>query len=87
MNDIINAIFELGGGILLLWNVIGLHKDKQIKGVRIIPTSFFMIWGYWNLYFYPSVNCWYSFVGGLIIVLMNTIWVSQMIYYRRKNAI
>lgn len=84
-SDTINALFELGGGIFLFFNVLALYRDKKIHGVRILPTAFFTLWGYWNLYFYPSVNCWLSFVGGCLIVLMNTIWVGQMIYYRKKN--
>ena len=82
MPDLINAVFEMGGGVLLFLNVRGIYRDKEVKGVRILPTSFFMIWGVWNLYFYPAVGCLLSFIGGIVIVTMNTIWVGQMIYYK-----
>ena len=85
MNDILNAIFEMGGGFFILANIMALYKDKEFKGVRIIPTSFFAAWGMWNLYFYPSLGCWWSLWGGVLIVTMNLIWVGQMIYYRRVN--
>lgn len=86
MHDIINGSFEIVAGTLLGINVYKLHKDKKVMGVSVIPTAFFMLCGYWNLYFYPTINCVLSFYGGLLVVLTNTIWVGQMIYYGRKNG-
>ena len=86
MHDTINGTFELIAGILLWINVIQLHKDKKISGVNIIPTAFFALWGYWNLYFYREVNCWHSWIGGIFVVIANTIWVCQMIYYAKKTS-
>ena len=83
--DIINALFELFGGILLWKNVHQLHKDKEIKGVHWSPVMFLAAWGYWNLYYYPSLDQWFSFVAGINIVAANTVWVVQMLYYIRKN--
>ena len=79
--DIINGAFEAFGGALLWLNVYRLWRDKEIKGVSPIPTAFFMLWGYWNLYFYPFYSAWLSFVGGLVIVSANTVWLGQMIWY------
>jgi uncharacterized membrane protein YfcA len=85
--DLINGLFELGGGILLTLNCLRLYKDKALRGVSPLPTVFFTSWGFWNLYFYPSVNAWYSFYGGLLIVVINCFWLGQIIFYsRRKNA-
>lgn len=84
MSDIINGIFEICGSIMLWRNVYSLYKDKEVKGIRILSTLFFMLWGYWNLYYYPSLNQWWSFVGGLSLVFANTIWVGQMLYYKGK---
>jgi hypothetical protein len=83
--DVINGTFELLGGILLFTNVVQLFKDKQLKGVRIIPTALFMLWGYWNLFYYPNLNQWYSFIGGLVVVAANTVWVILAIYYRKEK--
>ena len=80
-HDIINGLFELLGGAFLFRNVFTLYRHKQVKGVSVLSTSFFMAWGVWNLWFYPAVDCWWSFVGGIVIVVANTIWVTQMIYY------
>jgi len=83
--DIVNGFFECIGGIMMFLNCYKIWKDKQVKGVSIFATGFFTAWGYWNLYYYPSLNQWMSFVGGLFIVLGNTIWVSLAMYYMRKN--
>jgi hypothetical protein len=85
MNDLINSFFEFFSGILVLLNVWQTYKDKGTKGISIIPILFFTMWGYWNLYFYPSVKCWLSFMGGLVIVGVNSIWIGQILYYRREH--
>ena len=82
--DAVNGSFEFVGGLLLWLNVRALHRDKRIRGVRIFPTAFFCAWGFWNLYFYPHLGQWLSFLGGLNIVAANTVWVAQMIYYRGR---
>lgn len=86
--DAINACFEGLGGLLLWINVYRLYKDKQVSGISLWPTAFFTMWGVWNLYFYPAVNAWYSFFGGLSIVLANLVWWLQMLYYvnRKQHA-
>lgn len=85
MADLVNGFFEMFGGILLAMNCRRLYVDKKLSGVSIIPTSFFMLWGYWNLYFYPHYGAWLSFVGGIFVVLSNTTWVGMAIYYRRQR--
>jgi len=83
--DFINGMFELCGGLFILNNCFRIHKDKMVKGISILSTVFFCSWGYWNLYFYPSLNQWISFCGGLLIVLTNTWWVIAALYYTHKN--
>ena len=82
--DLINGIFEFVGSVALWRNVLQLHRDKAIKGVHWSATGFFMLWGYWNLYYYPHLDQWWSFSGGVSIVTANTVWMIQMIYYGRK---
>ncbi len=80
--DQFNGLFEVTGACMLGKNVWQLHKDKLVRGVHWLPTLFFGSWGIWNLYYYPHLNQWWSFTGGLAIVSVNIIWFSQMIYYR-----
>ena len=82
-NDIINGLFELLGGFFVVNNCRVLYYDKSIKGVSILSTSFFTSWGMWNVYYYPTLDQWWSFFGGCSLVFTNVIYVSLMIYYKR----
>ena len=83
MSDFINGLFEFFGGMISLLNVYQLHKDKQIRGVSILPTIFFTSWAIWNAaWYYPHLNQWFSFGGGLLIGAVNGTWLFQIIYYR-----
>lgn len=81
--DNINGSFELYGGIAIFMNCWQLYKDKEVKGVNIWSTIFFNTWGIWNLYYYPSLGQWASFLGGVVITIGNTMWVSLMVHYLR----
>ena len=83
--DNVNGLFELLGGFFILFSVLKLYKQKKVRGVSAIGISYFAAWGYWNIYYYPHLNQWFSFVGGLFVVLINTFWLGQIIYYLRKE--
>jgi hypothetical protein len=83
--DITNGLFECIGGIMIWINVRQLAEDKEVKGVHWLPTFFFTSWGYWNLYYYPSLNQLFSFIGGLFIVSGNTAWVYLMMKYWKNK--
>lgn len=80
--DAINGLFETVGGCLLFLNCWRIHKDREIKGTSIFPVVLFTSWGFWNLFFYPSMGAWYSFYGGTIIAAANIVWISLVIYYK-----
>ena len=79
--DFINGSFEVIGGGVIFLNCWKLYKDKVVKGVVWQLTIFFMAWGLWNLYYYPYLHQWISFVGGLLMVIANTLWIGQVIWY------
>lgn len=79
--DLINGIFESIGSLFILLSILKLHRDKLVKGVSWIHVGFFATWGYWNLYYYPHLEQWVSFWGGVGIVITNTIWSVQLVYY------
>lgn len=81
--DMINGSFELMGAFFLLLNVRQLYRDKELNGVHWMPTFFFFSWGLWNLYYYPSLDQWFSFFGGLMIALVNLVWMSQIVWYAK----
>lgn len=83
--DAANGAFEVLGGVFVLLSVFKTHRDKMVRGVSWPTTVFFMSWGYWNLYFYPSLDQWLSFAGGVFLVAANTVWVVQLAYYLMKE--
>lgn len=82
--DAVNGAFEMVGGFVLWANVWKIKKDKMVRGALSAVTLFFTLWGYWNLYYYPSLNQWLSFFGGINIVAANTAWFYYMNKYRKN---
>jgi uncharacterized membrane protein YfcA len=83
--DLINGIFESCGGLFIALSVIKLHHEKIVRGVSWMHVTFFSAWGFWNLYFYPHLDQWMSFWGGLLLVAVNTVWLGQIMYYNRRT--
>lgn len=84
--DLINATFEALGGVFILGHCRAVLRDKAVAGVSITATVFFTAWGVWNLYYYPSLNQWLSFYGGVALVIANCFWVGLLIFYRKKGG-
>jgi len=85
-HDVINAIFEAGGGLLLIINVARLLRDRRISGVSVWPTAWWTAWGAWNLVYYPALGQWASFAAGILVVIANAAWVGLAVWYGRRNA-
>lgn len=83
--DVINGSLEFIGGCMCWANVWTTLKDKFVGGVRWWTTGFFAFWGYWNLYYYPSLDQWWSLAGSVWLVLGNTVWVLLLIYYGTRQ--
>lgn len=77
--DLINGGFELIGAIFTWRNAWQLRNDREIKGVYWPTTLFFAAWGVWNLFYYPALQQWASFVGGVALVAGNLAWVAMAI--------
>ena len=84
MPDFINGMYELLGAPFIFLSVLNLHRTKKVSGVSWVHAGFFASWGYWNLFYYPHLNQWLSFIGGCAIVVVNSIWLAQLIYYRNR---
>ncbi len=83
--DAVNGLFELLGSFFILASVFKLAKDKKVLGVHWVHVAFFSAWGFWSLYYYPSLDQWVSFFGGLGLVATNTFYLGQILYYRRNE--
>lgn len=81
--DMINGLFEASGCVFIALSILKLRKEKLVRGVSWVHMSFFMVWGFWNLFYYPHLDQWISFWGGVGIVTANTLYVTQLIYYTR----
>jgi hypothetical protein len=82
--DIINGSFECIAGLMVALHCRRVLIDKEVKGVSYLATTFFTLWGFWNLYYYPHLDQIVSFFGGLSIVTANTFWLYLMWKYRTK---
>lgn len=85
--DVVNGLFELVGAASCLLNVFRLARDKRVAGFHPAGTIFFTSWGYWNLFYYPSLGQWFSFLGGMALVIVNTAWLCQIAYYSYINKV
>ena len=84
--DMINGALEALSAGFVLWNVRRLLIDKMIAGISLVPVVFFDAWGFWNMYYYPSLDQWWSFAGGVLLVAANVWWTSLAFYYGGKRA-
>lgn len=82
--DTTNGLFELVGALLNWRNVARIRRDRRVRGVDWRTWAFFTAWGWWNVYYYPSLGQWASMLGGLVMVSANTVWVWYAIKYRRN---
>lgn len=85
--DLINGLFECSGGFFIALSIIKLYKEKKVRGVSWLHVGFFTSWGFWNLYYYPHLGQWFSFIGGLALVISNTIWLVQIAYYTGRERL
>ena len=78
--DLVNGLFEFGGAAMLYLNVRALWRDRIIAGVHWGPVVFWTTWGFWNLFYYPHLDQWWSFAGGVAVVAMNTAWLVLLVW-------
>lgn len=81
--DIVNAAFEFTGAAFICLSIHKVMKDKVVAGVSWMTLAFFAGWGVWNLWYYPSLEQWASFAGGVALTTTNVAYVVLLIYYSR----
>ena len=82
--DTVNAGFEVLGACINWMNVWQLHRDKSVRGVHWIVFSFLFIWTLWNLFYYPHLDQWASFCGGMFISVSQVAWLWLWFKYRNN---
>ena len=79
--DLINASFELFGGVAILMSANKCYQNKSADGISWVMTAFFFIWGIFNLFFYPSLGQNLSFYAAVFMVACNIAYTSLIIKY------
>lgn len=85
--DAINGAFELSAGFFTLNNCRVAYLHKQVRGVSMLSTAFFTLWGFWNLYYYPALHQPLSYYGALFIVSANALYLGMMVSYRSRRVL
>jgi hypothetical protein len=85
MTDLINSLFEAFAALAILNHArIGI-KNKNVGGVSISSTAFFTAWGIWNVWYYPSIEQYYSFCAGMAVLLANFVWLTVLYRFTPKD--
>jgi hypothetical protein len=82
--DHINAAFEGAAAIILWLNVRRLWRDRELKGVSVLPTCLYFVWCIWNLYYYAHLDQMLSWWAGWGVGAANLSWVCLALWFRRK---
>lgn len=80
--DMYNGMFEAVAGALKIIDIFSIYKDKEVKGFSLIPVCFFVCWAAFNVWFYPAIGQYWSFIGGLFLFATNGIWLAMALYYK-----
>lgn len=82
--DLVNGLLEVLGGGAVGLSVLRLMRDRRVAGVDWRTSAFFMLWGIWNLYYYPSLGQYFSGAGAFLVVVAHATWL--LLYHRfRRN--
>jgi hypothetical protein len=84
-NDIINATFELLGSLFVLNHCRVLLNAKSSAGVSSISLAYFLSWGFWNIYYYPSLGQNFSFYAGIALAVANLLYLGLVIKFRGEK--
>ncbi len=82
--DAINGLLEFFASGFMALSILKVCRNRSSKGVSCIHVTFFCGWGFWNLYYYPHLDQWFSLLGGIGVVITNTVWAILLFKYRRQ---
>ena len=87
--DQINATLELTGAVFTFRNALRVYRDRGYAGITWTAVAFFTTWGFWNIWYYPSLHQSWSFAAAVLLLAANLLWVSAMAWFGpivRKTA-
>lgn len=83
--DKVNAAISLTGSCFLWANVYSLYKEKEVKGVHWGSVAFFTALGFWNLFFYSTLQQTFSMLAGVSGVVANIVWLGMALWLHAKK--
>lgn len=84
--DLFNGVLQLGGACFVLVSIVKLSRDRLVRGISWLHATYFTLWGFWNLYYYPHLGQWFSLAGGAVLVATNTVWLIQLLYWSWREG-
>lgn len=82
--DTFNGLFEIGGALAIVPSIYEILDKREAKGIHWAHQLFFCSWGLWNLYYYPQLEQWMSFAGGVALVITNLFYTALVWKYKVK---
>jgi hypothetical protein len=79
--DVTQACWELGSAVFGTLNIRAIRKSKRLEGVHWVPTAFFFAWGIYNLWFYAVLQLPVAWWGGMVITIVNMVWLGHVAFY------
>lgn len=81
VKDFINGLFEGLASFMVLNHCRVLRQHCEVRGVSLLSTAFFLLWGIWNLFYYPSLGQIWSCIGGGCVVIANSVYLFLLLRY------
>lgn len=83
--DLVNGLFQLGAALFIFNHCRVLYRDKLVRGVSIFSTIFFLVWGFWNLWYFPFLEQVISTIAAVAVTIANILYTYMMAHYLRKE--
>jgi hypothetical protein len=81
-----NAGFETLGAAFNILNIVQILKEKQVRGVSLVPTALFTAWGLFNIFFYSYNHLPVSAIAAIAMSWVNATWVFLAIKYKNNES-
>jgi hypothetical protein len=82
--DMVNGLLELAGAAFIAPSIMRARRTRSTGGAHWVHPLFFAGWGFWNLFYYPSLEQPFSTVGAVFVLVANLFWLHYLwLYWRR----
>lgn len=79
--DLINGGFELLSSAMMVPSIIRAWRARKITGVHWTMPVFFVLWGVWNIFYYPHLGQWFSLLGAIMLLITNSLWLMLVVAF------